>query len=76
MLITFWWKISLHASSVASAVTLLATLYGTVVLPAYLLVVAVGWSRVVLRRHTIAQVVAGTLLSIALTILIVTIRNK
>jgi len=75
MIITFWWKISLHSSSVASAVTILAILYGTVVLPAYLLVIAVGWSRVVLRRHTIAQVVAGALLSTVLTVLIVTIRN-
>jgi len=36
-------------------------------LPALALLVLVSWSRVVLRRHTLAQVVAGSLLGIALS---------
>ncbi len=76
MFITFWWKISLHASSIAGAATLLTAFYGAIMLPTFLLVVAVSWSRVVLRRHTTAQVVAGAVLSIVLTVLMLTVRNR
>jgi membrane-associated phospholipid phosphatase len=75
MIITIWWKISIHASSLAGAVTVLTALYGAVMLPAYVLVVLVGWSRVVLRRHTLAQVVAGSLVSIVLTTIMLMIRG-
>lgn len=75
-IITLWWKISLHASSLAGAATILTAFYGTIMLPTFLLVIAVSWSRVVLRRHTVAQVIAGTLLSIGLTMLILTLRNR
>ena len=75
MIVTFWWKISMHASSLSGAVTMLAVLYGRMVLPVYLLVVLVGWSRVVLKRHTIAQVTAGALVSIALTLAMLTLRG-
>ncbi len=67
MFITIWWKISIHASSLAGAATILTGLYGALMLPAFILLVLVCWSRVVLRRHTIAQVIAGSLLSITLT---------
>ena len=72
---TLWWKISIHASSLAGAATVLTILYGFVMLPTYLLVILVGWSRVVLRRHTVAQVIAGSLLSIILTALILKFRG-
>ncbi len=75
MIVTLWWKISIHASSLAAAATMLTVLYGTVVLPLFLLLIAVCWSRVVLRRHTLGQVIAGSILSIALTLLIVSIRG-
>jgi membrane-associated phospholipid phosphatase len=66
MVITLWWKISLHAGSLGAAATILTMLYGTAMLPTFALLVLVSWSRVVLRRHTVAQVVAGSLLSIVL----------
>lgn len=72
---TLWWKISIHASSLAGAATVLTILYGFVMLPTYLLVILVGWSRVVLRRHTVTQVVVGSLLSIILTALILKVRG-
>ncbi|GAC1360904.1 MAG: phosphatase PAP2 family protein [Ktedonobacteraceae bacterium] len=75
MVVTFWWKISMHASSLSGAITMLSILYGKVMLPAFLLVLLVSWSRVVLRRHTIAQVAAGSLMSIALSWLLLTIRG-
>jgi membrane-associated phospholipid phosphatase len=75
MITTMWWKISIHASTLAGAVTLLTALYGLVMLPAYLLVILVSWSRVVLHRHTIAQVTAGSLVSIAMTLILLKIRG-
>ncbi len=66
MVITLWWKISLHAASLGAAATILTVLYGAMMLPVFLLLVLVSWSRVVLRRHTLGQVIAGSLLSIAL----------
>lgn len=70
MMITLWWKISLHASSLGAAATILTVLYGAALLPTFALLVLVGWSRVVLRRHTLSQVIAGSLLSIVLSALI------
>ncbi len=75
MVITFWWKISIHTSSLASAVTVLIALYGTIMLPLFGLVALVGWSRVVLRRHTIAQVIAGSVLSTVLATVILLLRG-
>jgi membrane-associated phospholipid phosphatase len=75
MTITLWWKISLHASTLAGAVTMLTAFYGKVMLPAYLLVVLVCWSRVVLHRHTTAQVIAGALVSILLAVAALALRG-
>lgn len=75
MIITLWWKISVHASSLAGAATVLTALYGAIMLPTFALVVLVGWSRVVLRRHTLAQVIAGSCLNIALTAIVLMIRG-
>ncbi len=75
MIITFWWKISMHASSLSGAVTMLSILYGKFMLPAFLLVLLVSWSRVVLRRHTVAQVAVGSLMSIVLSWLLLSIRG-
>ncbi len=75
LLITFWWKISMHASTLAGAATILTVLYGTAMLPTFALVVLVSWARVVLHRHTVAQVVAGALLSTALSAFILKLRG-
>lgn len=70
MLITLWWKISIHAGTLGAAATILTIFYGAVMLPAFALLILVSWSRVVLRRHTVAQVIGGSLLSIVLASLI------
>lgn len=59
---TRWLKISLHmmlGAFCTMAVTMVAPRVGIVFC---LLLIAVGWSRVTLRRHTIAEVVLGGLL--------------
>lgn len=75
LFVTLWWKISIHASSLAGAATMLTALYGVVMLPTFLLLILVSWSRVVLRRHTTAQVIAGSLLSIILSASIIILRG-
>lgn len=75
MIITLWWKISMHASGIAGTVTFLAVLYGKFVLPAFLLVLLVGWSRVVLKRHTVAQVTTGAILTAAMTLGMLMLRG-
>jgi hypothetical protein len=62
IVITNWWKVSLHATVSGGAVATLALLYG----PWLLLLIAplalVCWSRVKLVDHTAAQVIVGALL--------------
>ncbi|WP_323379332.1 phosphatase PAP2 family protein, partial [Streptomyces durbertensis] len=62
MAITVVWKVSVHAAVSAGSVLMLALVYGPWLWPAALLVPLVGWSRVALRDHTTAQVLAGTAL--------------
>ena len=52
-----WWKAYTRASVAAGAAVTLAVVHG----PWCWLLAAVGWSRVRLRDHTPAQVVAGML---------------
>ena len=75
MVITFWWKISMHASSLGGAATMLTVLYGAVMLPLFILLVLVSWSRVALRRHTVTQVIAGSLAGIVLSLVILKLRG-
>ena len=63
--ITTVWKISIHCAVAAGSVTILALLFGPWLTPAYLLVALTGWSRVVVKDHTAAQVIAGSLLGVA-----------
>jgi membrane-associated phospholipid phosphatase len=64
-LITLAWKISIHCAVASGSVMILALAYGPFVLPGYLLVALLGWSRVALGDHTRAQVVGGTVLGAA-----------
>lgn len=75
ILITLYWKISMHASSFASAITMLTALYGSYVALMFLVLIALCWSRVVLRRHTTAQVIVGSLVSIVITSAVLVIRG-
>jgi membrane-associated phospholipid phosphatase len=55
-----FWKISGHAAAISSSAVIAVLMLGAPWLPLLLLIPAVGWSRVVLRAHTLAQVVAGS----------------
>jgi hypothetical protein len=56
-----FWKISGHAAAISSSALICVLMLGPAWLPLLMLIPAVGWSRVVLRAHSAAQVVAGSL---------------
>jgi membrane-associated phospholipid phosphatase len=62
--ITTVWKISIHCAVASGSVTILALLFGPWLVPGYLLVALTGWSRVAVKDHSAAQVVAGSLLGL------------
>jgi membrane-associated phospholipid phosphatase len=64
-LVTLAWKISIHCAVASGSVAVLAFCFGPLVVAAYLLVALLGWSRVVLADHTVAQVAAGAVLGAA-----------
>ncbi len=61
LVITKWWKVSVHAAVAGGATATVVLLYG----PWYLFLAAavalVCWSRVIVEAHTVAQVVVGAL---------------
>ncbi len=61
-LVTVVWKISIHCAVASGSVTILALSLGPLVLPFYVLVALLGWSRVAVKDHGVAQVVAGAVL--------------
>ncbi|WP_127360944.1 hypothetical protein [Actinacidiphila soli] len=63
--VTVWWQISIHNAVAAGAVTILLLAYGPVMLPLVLAIGAIGWSRRLLKAHTLPQLIAGTLVGAA-----------
>ena len=68
--ITLVWKISFHVAVVAAAAAVLTMLGGGWWALSWLAVPLVGWARLVLRAHTPAQVLAGTLVGAGVTTLV------
>jgi len=65
----------MHASSLGGVASMLTLLYGAVMLPLFVLLVLESWSRVVLRRHTIPQVIAGSFAGVVLSLIILKLRG-
>jgi hypothetical protein len=63
--VNHWWKMSIHAAVAAGSVVILVLVYGWPMLVTAPLVGAIGWSRVALKDHSVAQVVVGTALGAA-----------
>ncbi|MGH4007235.1 MAG: hypothetical protein ACRDTH_03555 [Pseudonocardiaceae bacterium] len=57
--ITRMWKISFHTGVAAAVGLILALSLGPILMVTYPLLAAIGWARVQLRDHTVAQVLAG-----------------
>lgn len=69
LLISLFWKISIHSVGVTGPVAALIYVFGYVSLIFLILIPLVMWSRLYLRRHTFFQVIAGALLGFILTTL-------
>jgi membrane-associated phospholipid phosphatase len=57
--VTSRWKISMHTGVAGGGVAMLALLYSPLALLLLGVVAIIGWSRVVMRDHTLAQVLVG-----------------
>ncbi|HEX3591002.1 MAG TPA: hypothetical protein VHV74_15360 [Pseudonocardiaceae bacterium] len=61
IVITRWWKISLHCAVAGGAVATMVLIYGPLSLVGVPVVALIAWSRVAVGDHTAAQVVVGAL---------------
>jgi membrane-associated phospholipid phosphatase len=67
LVITRFWKISLHLVGFAGAITVLVLLFGPIWLVLSPLVVVVAWARWQVRAHNPPQAIAGTVLAVIVT---------
>ena len=58
-LITLRWKISIHTGVSSAAVVFLGLLCGPDWLWLFFIVAAIGWARVVMKKHSLLQVIIG-----------------
>ncbi|GLW33544.1 phosphatase PAP2 family protein [Actinoplanes regularis] len=72
--VTSFWKISVHAMVAMMTVGVLAVLYGPQLWSLLVLVAVIGWARVRLTDHTLAQVLAGAAVGLAMAGVFVLIR--
>lgn len=69
LLITFYWKVSVHAAGLAGPLAGLTFYFGSPIFILYPLIIIVGLARVILKRHTPLQVIAGSILGFGCTYL-------
>jgi len=70
-IVSLFWKISLHLAGVAGPVTAMAMIISPYWAFLYLLLLPLGWARIYLAKHDLYQVVAGSVMSIVITFIIV-----
>lgn len=68
--VNLWWKISVHTSTTSAFVVMLHVFYGWWALPSLFLLPAMAWSRVKLAQHTLGQVIAGSVVSAGIVLII------
>ena len=69
-LVTLVWKISFHAATITAAATTLIMLGWVYTWPLIALVPLVGWSRVRLKRHTLQQVIWGSVVGAIVAVIL------
>lgn len=65
-LITGFWKISGHMGTITIAVLFVIHWFGRPLVPLIFLLPCVGWSRIILKKHTISQVIGGFLYAVSI----------
>lgn len=76
LLINSKWKISAHSAGLSGPLSVLAWIFGHKVMPLFLLIPLVGWSRLYLKAHSFGQVVGGAVLGIVSTFLQIYLFSK
>lgn len=66
LLITYYWKISLHCTAATILSELAFVIFGASAAPLTMSIPLIAWSRVHLERHTVAQTIAGILLGVVI----------
>lgn len=70
IVVTQYWKISLHLVGMAGAVTALGVIVGPLFYCLAPLVVLVGWARWQVHAHSVLQAIAGTILAVSVTLIV------
>lgn len=70
-LVTLFWKISFHGAAISAAATTTVMVAGSYAWPVVLLVPLVGWARIRLKRHTLRQVIYGSLVGVLIALIFV-----
>ncbi len=68
-LINLFWKISVHAAGVAGPTTALVYIFGKEIIPLYIFTIVIIYVRIKLKMHSLSQLLAGTIVAIAMTFL-------
>jgi len=66
-IITFFWKISVHLAANSFLIGIVMVVFGWQWWPLLVILPIVAWSRVVRKKHTIAQTIAGSVLTLVIT---------
>ncbi len=61
---TLRWKISGHAAAITGLATLLVAFYGKPAIPSVLAIPLVCWARLRLKRHSLPQILAGSIIGV------------
>lgn len=69
-MITLRFKISGHMSTATLVLCILVNWYGISVLPLALILPLIAWSRLILKRHTVGEIVGGSVYSIVIYIIL------
>ena len=73
LFVTRRWKISIHTMGVSGPVAALLMIYGAEALPFFALLLAICWARMKLGVHALPEVVAGGLVGLTLTPLLLSL---
>jgi len=69
-IITYFWKVSMHAAWITFMVVTFNVLFGRLMLLLLPLIPIVGWARVRIKRHTVNQVISGSIISFLTSFLV------
>jgi membrane-associated phospholipid phosphatase len=70
LVVNRFWKVSVHAAGVTGPIFALVFVFGIMLFPLSLIIVLVSWSRIKLKKHTLAQTIVGSIIPIAVGLVV------